>query len=1099
MAGTEGVKAKLRGLIERRQLVVVVGSGVSRAVCPEAPGWRPLIESALEVCREKDVDEAWCQMVSGLLGMEQHTDMLLNAAELVHGKLTQHDSGDFLAWSSKALGELKPKHKGIIRTLAAFDVPILTTNYDDLIETVTGYRYVTWKDHHHIGRVLKGEDRRVLHLHGHWDRPDSMVLGIKSYEAVKGSAHTQAVMKALGVLKTFLFVGCGHDGMADPNVGNFLSWLKAFPGGGDHYWLLKADQALPQDGHLVPVPYGKQFSDLPKFLKSLLPTAQARAGGKKAAKKKTRGKSQTDVEKPVVKAKSNFADFPVSVSHYLERLTTETESLELLGLGRSLQVKLPIADAYVPLKTLLARSMTEKRLERFEEGVYEHECDVDLGDIFQTTRRLGHRGMVLLGEPGAGKTTGACQLAWRLASRQAMPEDLGLLPNMTPVLLRFRRLGSKLLAARTRILERFLKQETHGAQAPRGEQDPSSAIWNGEAGGVLWILDGLDEVTDPKARQRVSAWIQEALQQRRNDWFLVTCRFQGYFREGIPLGSDFVEFHVRPLDDAQTKRFVRDWYGAAYGRLIGDPDEAAARAGANSQALIEILYDKKSLGGRIRELSSNPLLLTILCIVYHEKQELPTGRAELYEDCVRVLLEHWRRELYDAKAGAGFKKYDAKAAQTVLARLAWWMHSEKDRTEAPLADVITEVEKGLSQVGARSGLGRDGEAFLRRMRDEAGILALSAEGKLGFLHLSFQEYLAAEHAAREGFGGELAPRVVESWWQEVALLSLRLARLCCEAFFAQLATTPLVETHPELVGRCFDEALFPDYGPFIRMLEELANEPRLGADRIRRRDVLLRLLETREMSDERFARVKERLLGGSREKGADFRLSADRKWILVPAGSFVMGADNIDDWERPPHEVSITKPFSLARFPVTNAQYRRYLEAIDDVREPEYWGDRRFNQDEQPVVGVCWAEALAYCEWVGGRLPTEAEWEFACRAGGTTDYCFGSDAAKLEQYAWFDDNSQNQTQPVGLKPANDWGFHDMHGNVWEWCSDWRNENYYARSPKKDPPGPDSGLDRVVRGGSWRSSAENCRSAFRNSRTPGFRYDYVGFRVARSSI
>ena len=149
----------------------------------------------------------------------------------------------------------------------------------------------------------------------------------------------------------------------------------------------------------------------------------------------------------------------------------------------------------------------------------------------------------------------------------------------------------------------------------------------------------------------------------------------------------------------------------------------------------------------MRELCTNPLLLTILCIVFHEERKLPTGRAELYAHCVRVLLEYWRQDIYESGTDTKLKGYDADAAQSVLARVAWWMHQQQDRTAAPVDELAREAERGLTQVAASSGLPRDGRAFLQRMRDEAGILAMEGEGRCGFLHLSFQEYLAAEYAA----------------------------------------------------------------------------------------------------------------------------------------------------------------------------------------------------------------------------------------------------------------------------------------------------------------------------------------------------------------
>ncbi|MEW5936833.1 MAG: formylglycine-generating enzyme family protein, partial [Candidatus Thermoplasmatota archaeon] len=129
------------------------------------------------------------------------------------------------------------------------------------------------------------------------------------------------------------------------------------------------------------------------------------------------------------------------------------------------------------------------------------------------------------------------------------------------------------------------------------------------------------------------------------------------------------------------------------------------------------------------------------------------------------------------------------------------------------------------------------------------------------------------------------------------------------------------------------------------------------------------------------------------------------------------------------------------------------------------------------------------------RLPTEAEWEYACRAGSTTKYCHGDDEARLGEYAWYDANSNKKTHPVGIKRPNAWGLHDMHGNVWEWCEDWYGD--YPSGEVSDPHGPSSGSGRVLRGGSWYRGAEDCSSALRAGRAPGLRSPALGLRLARS--
>ncbi len=817
-----------------------------------------------------------------------------------------------------------------------------------------------------------------------------------------------------------------------------------------------------------------------------------------------------------------------AIAAYLRRLEAETEHLTLMGMGRSLQVELPIAQAYVPLRTTLARSFEVKETERFHSGRAEHEEDVDLCEVFRTAASMRQRGIVLLGEPGSGKTTGARQLAWRLSSGHCPPEELGLPAGITPVLLRFRYLSKEILAQcagedktpTANGLRLFLEHETQCVDAADGEQHPGQELWNLKDPGLLWILDGLDEVIDPAWRQRVSGWIQRAIGNRPQDWFLVTSRFQGYYREGVSLGAKFVEFHVRPLSDEQVERFVRDWFGAAFGKLLGEGTKAQGKAQADSQELLDILARPSYQTGRIRELCTNPLLLTILCIVFHEERKLPTKRAELYAHCVRVLLEYWRRDLYKDDMQTGLQPYDAAAAQTVLARLAWWMHLEQDRTAAPLDDLAAEAAKGLAKVSADSGLGRDGHAFLKRMRDEAGILAMTGDGagNCGFLHLSFQEYLAANHAASENLARELATRAPESWWREAALLSLRQSRPFCETFFREMLAAELAERHPDLTDRILNETLYFESGPFLEVLS--------GEQPVARVAAVLRLLRDRveplpdleeicrrlsSSSDAATASMAGEILvrrGWQPMGAASEELFVDEKsgvtFVRIRADEFVMGDDNGRQNERPAHRVRIRQDFWLAKYPVTNAQYERFLKAQGShMRKPALWDNRRYNQPEQPVIGVNWFEAQAFSEWVGGRLPTEAEWEYGCRAGSTTKYCFGDDPAQLGDYAWFRQNSGGQTQPVGTKKPNAWGLHDMHGNVWEWC-----HNVYQAYPRCKPGDviddaqEDGKVDktkgRVLRGGSFIDYvAWLLGSSSRIGFLPGSQNDYFGFRPSRT--
>ena len=193
-------------------------------------------------------------------------------------------------------------------------------------------------------------------------------------------------------------------------------------------------------------------------------------------------------------------------------------------------------------------------------------------------------------------------------------------------------------------------------------------------------------------------------------------------------------------------------------------------------------------------------------------------------------------------------------------------------------------------------------------------------------------------------------------------------------------------------------------------------------------------------------------------------------------------------------------------YPVTKGQFAAFVSDADYRTEAERagdkatWRDPSFVQtDDDPVVCVSWNDAVKFCDWLSKKekktygLPTEAEWEYACRAGTTTAYFFGDDPKMLGDYAWYYDNSEHNTHPVGGKRPNPWGLYDMHGNVWQWCADYYDPRYYRNSPDKDPQkllGTDA---RVFRGGSWSHYAGFCRAAFRNRDAPGLRYD-LGFRV-----
>jgi formylglycine-generating enzyme required for sulfatase activity len=246
------------------------------------------------------------------------------------------------------------------------------------------------------------------------------------------------------------------------------------------------------------------------------------------------------------------------------------------------------------------------------------------------------------------------------------------------------------------------------------------------------------------------------------------------------------------------------------------------------------------------------------------------------------------------------------------------------------------------------------------------------------------------------------------------------------------------------------------------------------------------------------------------ESPVEITNSIGMKFSLIPAGEFLMGSPESDsiayDFEKPQHKVRITKPFYLGVYEVTQGEYEKVM-----GENPSWFSKGGSGPDHvsgkdtsgYPVEMVSWEDAAEFCKRLSAkerqtyRLPTEAEWEYACRAGTTTKWYCGDKEDELARVAWYGKDSAmgSTTHPVGAKEANAWGLFDIHGNVWEWCQDWWGP--YSRDEAIDPTGPSDVAFPVYRGGCWDLRAESCRSAYRCRYEPDYRNSHRGFRVARS--
>ncbi|MFM7200355.1 MAG: formylglycine-generating enzyme family protein, partial [Myxococcota bacterium] len=554
---------------------------------------------------------------------------------------------------------------------------------------------------------------------------------------------------------------------------------------------------------------------------------------------------------------------------------------------------------------------------------------------------------------------------------------------------------------------------------------------------------------------------------------------------------------------------------------------AAVIAKERSEHLWELLCGESFRTRRMRELQSNPLLLTIVCLVHQRRDDLPRERHRLFEEAVAVLLWHWQR----AK-GLELPFKSPEEPRRILLPLAWWLHQEEKRRHATADELVAAIQEPLSRLNVTPERLKQ---FLKDVRDRSGLLVGWSADSYGFIHLAFQEYLAALHLKNtshedKSILDDAARHFGESWWTEVLLLLVSLPEPpLFEPFMRRVLQHDgfARQEYRQLLSDVVADASWRTPLPFLEVAADTtrSEEVRYAAlwalrgmreeqptrviagcrPLVQDKSLSLRAL-ARELLAERGVVEEEPLCAGSqwihRATGLEF--------VYVPPGRFKMGSNDNDD-EKPIHEVEFTRGFWIGKYPVTNAQYGQFVRETQ-YPEPEYWEERKFNGPEQPVVGVDWDAAIAFTQWAGAlmseevslppdgasriRLPSEAEWEYAARGPESRTYPWGEAPPTPERANY--ENDVGSTTPVGQYPNGaSWvGALDMAGNVWEWCEDRYGE--YSPGAQIDPSGSTTGSHRVLRGGSWPGGASLLRGAYRNGDWPSDRYIGVGFRVVWSA-
>jgi len=532
-------------------------------------------------------------------------------------------------------------------------------------------------------------------------------------------------------------------------------------------------------------------------------------------------------------------------------------------------------------------------------------------------------------------------------------------------------------------------------------------------------------------------------------------------------------------------------------------------------------------------LAERPLLLTLMATLHTSRGKLPDDRADLYEDCVQLLLDYWQESKKVRVAGQLESERGILDAlgisrdrlERVLNQVAFEAHERQGKLKERSSDTADiggdELRKALKP--ALNDSWDKAEQAIHYVRTRAGLLLEREPDHFAFPHRTFQEFLAARHLVNtQDFPVNLATWVRQdrAWWREVYLLAAGHQHAIGRAvsLINELCDREYIQGHAMQPAEAYAAMLAAQAAVEVK-LSEHAHEPGRYQDTLRKlQDWLLGIIAQGALPLVERAEAG-RILGALGDPRADVACAIPAL-VTVPAGEFIMGSDKDDD-EKPQRRITLPE-YRIGKYPVTNGQYRRFVQdggytekhrdcwtvagwkwrAREKIEKPEYLDDLDFGIANHPVVGVSWYEAVAYCNWLNktnpGRkfhLPTEAEWEKAAR---------GTDGREYPWLGRFDSEKANtresgigRTTAVGLFPrgTSPYGALDMAGNVWEWCSsEYREYPYRADDGREDPASTDS---RSLRGGSWLDHQVNARCAYRDRSHPGIRNFVIGVRVAES--